>query len=179
MEQRPNARLFGGSMFKFNDIQTGRQLVDDEVIRINHIMKSRAHRYVAAFDKDWLYPERQTRLPRWDRLTADHLLMPDPRSVSFASEFIVGYKDRPPLVMDEYGRRPVDPAYRDGPARDRERDALHAFQGEYARMHGPTRRGKSASFRGDRDVDDPESHQYHLSLERLKPKRRKRSRGRR
>lgn len=172
---RPNPRLFRGTLFNFTDIQTGRLLDEHEVTRINHIIKTRAHRYVAAAEKDWLFPEAHGPIPRWDRLTDDHLLMPDPRAVPFANEFIVGYNRGPPLVMDEYGRRPGDPQYRDPTSSRREWDAFLAFQGEYARLHGPKRRGRCMSTSGECDVDDPEYHRYHLSLERLKPKRAKRS----
>ena len=177
-KSRPNPRLFDSTMFSFTDIQTGRLLADDEVIRINHIIKIRAHRYVAAFEKDWLYPECQATLPRWDRLTDDHLLMPDPRSVSFTDEIVVGNNQGAFFAMDAYGRRPGNPAYRDARARNQEWDTFLAFQGEYARLHGPKRRGKVMSFGGDPDFDDADYHKYHLSLERFKPKRTNNSRKR-
>ena len=176
---RPNPGLFRGAMFGFNDVQTGRTLTDDEVTRINHIIKSRARRYVAGYEKDWLFPERLAGLPRWDRLTDDHLLMPDPRAVPFASQFIMGSSDHPPVVTDEYGRHPADPAYHDERSRDRERDSFRAFQGEYARLHGPARRGNSMSPGGDSHIDDSEYHRHLLSLERFKPKRRNAARRRR
>jgi len=38
--------------------ETMRHLTEQEVREINFIVKARAHRYVAAADKEGLYPER-------------------------------------------------------------------------------------------------------------------------
>jgi hypothetical protein len=70
-------------MFKFTDIQTGRQLNDTEVNQINFIIKRRAYRYIAAADETWLYPETHIPSEHWRKLSDRYLLMPDPRSVSY------------------------------------------------------------------------------------------------
>ena len=45
---------------------------------INYIIKTRAYRYVAAVEKDWLFPESRIGTKRWDKLGNGYLLMPDP-----------------------------------------------------------------------------------------------------
>jgi len=56
-EFRENSRYYDQTMKHVGDIQYGRELEEDEVLRINHILKQRATRYIAAVDRDWLYPE--------------------------------------------------------------------------------------------------------------------------
>ena len=169
---RPNPNPFRPAMFNFMQIQTGRVLTDIEVFEINHIIKSRAYRYIAAIEKDWLYPERQLRGTRWDRLGRGYLLMPDPRSVTFSSEIIIGYDHRPADRFDEYGRRPLQPGFGDEARRKREMETFHAFQGEFARVFGPKRRGRAFEFGAvDRAEDSPDYHAYHLRLEgKFKPR---------
>jgi hypothetical protein len=100
---RPNSQLFRQTMFNFTQIQTGRMLTDEEVNEINFIIKSRAYRYVAGAEKEWLYPENKFPNGRWDQLGDGYLLMPDPRSVSFGGEMVIGYKSGASDVFDEYG----------------------------------------------------------------------------
>ena len=90
--------------------------------------------------------------------------MPDPRSVSFSGEIIIGYKDKADF-FDAYGRKPWQADYDDKLQRDREWETFHAFQGEYARLFGPIRRGSSFVFGQLTDKDSEESHKYHLRLE--------------
>src|SRR4051794_13869302 len=48
LEPRANPDLFRGAMFNFLEIQTRRQLSEQEVREVNLIIKSRAYRYIAA-----------------------------------------------------------------------------------------------------------------------------------
>src|ERR1019366_1023698 len=57
LAMRTNAKSFQLAMFKFTDIQIGRTLSENEVKRINHIMKQAATKYIAAGCEEWLYPE--------------------------------------------------------------------------------------------------------------------------
>lgn len=164
---RPNPNPFRAAMFKFTDIQVGRSLSEQEVTEINYIIKSRAYRYIAALDKSWLFPEQKTGFRRWDCFGQDYLLMPDPRSVTFSSEIIIGYKDNRADFFDAYGRKPWHSNYDDKTQHDREWETFHAFQGEFARRFGPRRRGISFEFhRLTRGVDSEEYHAYHLGLEK-------------
>jgi len=174
---RPNPALFRDAMFNFQTIQTKRILSIDEVREINLVIKERAFRYLAAAEEDWLYPERYGRTA-WDRLGRGYLFMSDPRSVTFTTEIMVGYGRGRSDAWDPYGRRPGDPEFRSGVESDSEFISLHAFQGEFARVFGPKRRGRAFGFgKLDNELDSPEFHAYHLKQEANKPRNRVTLRG--
>lgn len=100
---RENARYFGNAMFDIRKIQRRREISEQEVLSINHILKAMAYRYVAAPRKEWLYPELGLKEKNWSRLSGEHFLMPDPRLVSFTTGMIVGYKDGTAWGHNEYG----------------------------------------------------------------------------
>ena len=177
MRARPNPHLFRGAMFNFTSIQTGRELDDDEVDKINLIIKTRARRYVAAFEKDWLYPESRVEAQSWDKLTYPYLLMPDPRAVNFSTEIIIGYKGGHSDAFDEYGHKPWQKGFTDKRRERQEWETFHAFESEYARLFGSRRRGQAFSFmRLDEEEDSPE---YHASLLAAESRYRKGNRRRR
>jgi len=164
---RPNFHPFRNAVFNFTHIQTGRSLTDVEVNEINYVIKNRAYRYVAAAKKEWLYPENKIPSQRWDELGQGYLFMPDPRSVTFSSKIIFGYDNERSDLFDEYGRKPWQPDYDNKSERDKEWETFHAFQGEFARVFGPKRRGKSFEHgQLDNEEDSPDYHAYHLGLEK-------------
>jgi len=166
LKPRPNPNLFRPAMFNFMQIQTGRKLSDIEVNEINFVVKMRSYRYIAAAKKDWLYPEKMIPTQYWNKLGNGYLFMPDPRSVSFSSEIVIGYKDKRADWFDAYGRKPWQSGYDDKKQHEEEWETFHAFQGEYARVFGPKRRGLSYEFgRLDNEEDSPDYHAYHLKLE--------------
>jgi hypothetical protein len=174
---RPNTSPFRTTVFNFTGIQTGRQLDDVEVNQINFIMKRRAHRYIAAAQKEWLYPERKIPSEHWRKLDERYLLMPDPRCLALGGEIAIGFRGGGGAIFDEYGRRPWQEGYRREVDKVESR-SLYAFQGEFARLFGPRRRGTSDDIGGrNEDVDSADYHQYHLDLERrylparVKPRR--------
>ena len=171
LESRPNPNLFRGAVFSFIDIQTGRMLSETEVNEINFIIKKRAYRYVAAGEEEWLYPERKMSTRNWSKLGRGYLLFPEPRSVDFSNEVILGYDDGT-YRFDEYGRRPWQPDYGSKDRRDEEWKTFRAFQGEYARVFGPQRRGMKQDIAGHRISEDgPDYHAHLLSMEReFRPK---------
>lgn len=169
---RPNPTLTRETIFSFLDIQAGRQLSDAEVIEINYIIKRRAKRYVAAAKKEWLYPETSISRRNWKKLGGGYLLFPDPRAVLFSSQTMMGYSDGSVVTFDEYGRRPAQAGFHNEARRDEEFRTFQAFQGEYARVFGPKRRGTSF-HPGIADIseDSPDSHAMNLEAEkRFKPK---------
>jgi hypothetical protein len=154
-------------MFNFLEIQTGRELSEVEVNQINYIIKKRAYRYIAAVKEEWLHPEGKIPSEHWSKVNDGYFLMPDPRSMTFGGEILIGYKDGQSAAFDEYGRRPWQKGYRDQTRSDREWETFHRFQGEFARLMGPKRRGVSFEMGGRaRTEDEPWFHQYHLDLER-------------
>src|SRR5208337_3956859 len=164
---RPNADPFRSAMFNFMDIQTLRYLNEQEVREINFIIKSRAYRYIGAAEEEWLYPEKYVTKSDWYRYGNGYLLMPDPRSVRYGSEIIIGHSDGTSSSFDEYGHRPWQEGYR-GRNHGVSDDwyTFHRFQGEFARLFGPYRRGRAFFGHVDKECDDDEFHQYHLGLEK-------------
>jgi hypothetical protein len=154
-------------MFNFQSIQTGRMLTEPELFAVNYIIKSRAYRYIASTDRDWLFPERSLKSTHWSKFAKEWLLMPDPRGVSFGREIIIGYEGGRSSMFDEYGRRPWENEFKDKRRSRKEWDTFQRFQGEFASCFGPKRRGRSFEWgRPDKEEDDPEFHSYHLSLAR-------------
>lgn len=164
---RPNPNPLRNTIFKFTDIQTLRNLSEQEVREINFIIKSRAYKYIGAANEEWLYPERHTSKSQWYTFGSGYLLMPDPRSIHLGGEILWGNADGTGGAMDEYGRNPWDKDYgREGKTHE-EAASLYRFQGEFARLFGPYRRGRTFNFMhldDERDTDD--FHQYHLGLEK-------------
>lgn len=164
---RPNPRLFRTAMFDFTGIQTGRQLEEIEVKQINYITKRRSLRYVAAAQEDWLYPERDLPTTHWRKFDDRYLFMPDPRDLHLGGEIMIGYGDGRSAAFDEFGRRPWQADYKKSDQSGEEERTLYGFQGEFARLFGPKRRGQSERFGGPRrEVDRDDFHQYHLDLEK-------------
>ena len=179
IKPRPNPKLFRSAMFNFTQIQTGRMLSETEVTEINFIIKKRAYRYIAATEKDWLYPEEKIPTQYWNKLGNGYLLMPDPRSVTFSSESIIGYSNNRADSFDAYGRKPWQAGYDDKTLHDKEWETFNAFQGEFARVFGPKRRGLAFEYGHlDKEEDSPDFHAYHLRLEQQYKKHRFKSKRR-
>jgi hypothetical protein len=117
---RVNARSFATTMFDLRSIQTNRELEEDEVRRINFILKRRATPYIAAAEEEWLYPERACSTKHWSKLDTDWFLFPNLYSVSFSGGVALGYKNGGSWVADEYGRTPRHRDYNDEAQRDQE-----------------------------------------------------------
>jgi uncharacterized protein DUF4238 len=164
---RPNPTPLRSAMFKYTDIQILRHLEEQEVLEINFIIKSRAYRYIAATEEEWLYPEIFISKSQWNVYGGGYLLMPDPRPVNAGGEIMWGNKDGVVGSIDSYGRRPWQKDYNKENNSHEEFKALHRFKGEFARLFGPYRRGRSFQIgKLDPEKDDEEYHNYHLSLEK-------------
>lgn len=102
----------------------------------------------------------------WSKFGQGYLLMPDPRAVSVGGTVMWGGGRRGPGALDDYGRPPGHPDFeRESKSHD-EAPTLYRFQGEFARLFGPNRRGRSLDL-GERlhERDSDEMHAYYLSLE--------------
>jgi hypothetical protein len=165
---RPNPRMFRGAIMNFTNIQTLRHLTEQEVREINFIIKSRAYRYIGAAEEVWLYPEKYVTKSDWNRYGQGYLLMPDPRSVRYGGMIIMGFKDGTSAAYDEYGRKPWEDGYRSGSQGvDRDWHTFRRFQGEFARLFGPSRRGRAfEAFCLDDERDNEDVHKDYLSLEK-------------
>lgn len=174
MSLRPNPNPFRSAIFKFTEIQTLRDLSEQEVREVNFIIKSRALRYIAAEKEEWLYPDRHISKSNWNVYGYGYLLMPDPRAVHLGGEIVWGGGPGPGGAMDEYGRVPGEKDYGKESKSLEEAGTLHRFQGEFSRLLGPYRRGRTFNFmRLDPESDSDQFHQYHLDLETKYKRRRK------
>jgi hypothetical protein len=151
---RANARWFGQTMKYALDTQFGRELQEDEVLRVNFILKKRAARYIAAAEEEWLYPERHVSERKWPMLDGDWFLFPHLYKVSFSTGIMVGYGDGSAFAMDEYGRNPGHRDFENRNQRDREWKTFHQARKQWAKK----RRGCSMShverFHGEDEVGD-------------------------
>lgn len=163
VERRPNPNPWRSAIFAFTDIQTLRFLTEQEVQEINFIIKSRALRYVAAGREEWLYPERSVSKSQWHEFGHGYLLMPDPRAIHLGGEILIGYEGGRVAAFDEYGRRPWQPGYGQECRSLEEGKTLGRFKGEFAKLFGPQRRGRSFEFGHlDPERDSDELHEHHL-----------------
>ncbi|PMQ06543.1 hypothetical protein DyAD56_03540 [Dyella sp. AD56] len=105
---RENPRYMADAMFDLRKVQRGRTIGEEQVICINHVLKTQARRYIAAAQEDWLYPEQRVGKTIWPKLGGPHFLMPDPRKVSFTTGFVVGFEGGGHWGANEYGHRNID-----------------------------------------------------------------------
>jgi hypothetical protein len=150
---RVNARAYQSTVRHLLDTQFGRELEENEVLRINYILKKRATRYIAAAEEEWLYPERHVVTANWSKLDDDWFLFPHLYKVPFTREILMGWQDGSAWAMDEYGRNPGNPRYKDEELHRKERITHEESKLEWARK----RAGKSVAhvdeFRADKVHD--------------------------
>jgi len=154
---RTNARSFQLAMFKFTDIQIGRILSENEVKRINHIIKQAATKYIAAGCEEWLYPEAGNPTFAWANLDRDWFLMPNPWRVPFTSKIVWGNNDGSAWSLDAYGRDPRNPKYDDRKQHDREWVSTQLAKQEWAKKRGTAPRSRTLQIRDeihDKLIDD-------------------------
>ncbi|MCP1247304.1 DUF4238 domain-containing protein [Acetobacter cerevisiae] len=102
LEKRTFARNFRQSIVRTDRIIRKRRLTDIEVSGINHVMKARAQRHIAAGRQEWLYPEK-TVTGSWSDL-APMLLPPHDELWKFGGETFVGFRDGSVSYQDTFGR---------------------------------------------------------------------------
>ncbi|HTE41869.1 MAG TPA: DUF4238 domain-containing protein, partial [Steroidobacteraceae bacterium] len=98
---RQNARFFGQTLARTDAMIRTRFLTSEEVSSINQVIKARARRYVAAYEKDWLYPEAGAH-DEWQSVAKT--LLPRDELWHFGGEIYVGYKDGSTQYQDAFGR---------------------------------------------------------------------------
>lgn len=98
---RTHARYRGQSMVRTDAFIRTRKLSRSEVISINLLLKSRARRYVAASNQEWLYPEKSFS-GTWKSLA--QVLLPKDELWQFGGEIFAGYKDGSSHYQDAFGR---------------------------------------------------------------------------
>jgi hypothetical protein len=98
---RTHARFRGQSLVRTDAFIRKRRLSRDEVITINHLLKSRARRYVSAPNREWLYPERLF-VGEWKDIA--EVLLPRDDLWQFGGEIYVGHTDGSTQYQDAFGR---------------------------------------------------------------------------
>lgn len=105
---RTNPRAYDTTLIKLLDIVKDRYLKEKEVLGINYILKNRAHKYIAAAEEEWLYPERYLKRNDWSKF--DSIFYPDTIPLSIkgtGGQIYVGGKDNKLIYsQDEFGRKP-------------------------------------------------------------------------
>ena len=102
LDKRTNPRYFAPSFVRTDAFIRCRSLMDSEVEQINFIVKSRAKRYVAAHEKDWLFPENRVSTS-WPNL---NLVLRPPKEElhRFGGEILFECKDGSVHYQDAFGR---------------------------------------------------------------------------
>ncbi len=109
LEKRTYAQNFRRSLVRTDHFIDSRKLTAREVSVINNILKNRARRFIAAGEKEWLFPENAT-----DDEWADfrHVLMPPGDTLKYpGGEMYVGYEDGHSDFQDAFGRRNPENKY--------------------------------------------------------------------
>lgn len=102
LELRTNAVKNRSSLVMTINFINSRKLTDDEVIKINHIIKSRRKDSVAAGTEEWLYPEKNINC-EWHELR-DVLLPPENKLFHFGGEMFASFEGGAVHYQDAYGR---------------------------------------------------------------------------
>jgi hypothetical protein len=98
---RQNARFFGQTIARTDAAIRTRFLTSEEVSSINRVLKARARKYIAAYEKEWLHPDTTTG-NHWG--AAAEILLPRDELWRFGGEIYIGYKDGSTQYQDPFGR---------------------------------------------------------------------------
>ena len=102
LERRTFARQVRQSFVRTDKFIKERTLGDDEVIAINHVLKSRVKRFIAAGSKDWLWPEKSFG-GDWQDIK-EILQPPEGELWQYGGETFIGYEDGSVHYQDAFGR---------------------------------------------------------------------------
>ena len=99
---RQNARYSGSTIVRTNAMIRSRSLSRDEVLSINSLLKARSRRFLAAYEREWLFPEEAGTVA-WEDI-GKVLLPPSDGLWDFGGEIFVGHKDGSTSYRDPFGR---------------------------------------------------------------------------
>ncbi|TKT72587.1 DUF4238 domain-containing protein [Afipia massiliensis] len=102
LEKRTFARNYRQSIIRTDAFIRTRKLSNQEVTRINYVLKARARRYIGAGRKEWLYPENSISEP-WGELRKT-LLPPKDGLWNFGGEMFAKFENGHVHYQDEFGR---------------------------------------------------------------------------
>lgn len=115
---RLNARYHGQTLARTDAMIRARMLTSQEVAAINSLLKSRARRYLAAYDEEWLFPEDTTDTTpvAWEQI-GKLLLPPRDMLLGFGGDIYIGYKDGSTGYQDAFGRTDISHKFLKKPLR--------------------------------------------------------------
>ncbi|MBN1787006.1 MAG: DUF4238 domain-containing protein [Sedimentisphaerales bacterium] len=102
LKERINVRYHDKTIFKYDNVIYGRNLSAKEVSGINFIIKKSANRYIAAYEKEWLYPEDIIGDANWGEL--NKILFPPKSKIVLTQGIAIGHKDGSIESQDQFGR---------------------------------------------------------------------------
>lgn len=102
LEKKTFPRNFRQSLTRVDAFIRTRKLTGQEVAQVNFVIKSRARRYIAAGQKEWLYPEKTVK-PPWGELRKV-FVPPKDGLFHFGGEMFVRYESGDVHYQDEFGR---------------------------------------------------------------------------
>lgn len=137
-QQILNPRVSGPGLISMFDIIRCRKMTDTDVIKVNFIIKNRADKYICASNKEFLYPEKMNKHIDWNNIGKNDFLLPDPRDLSFSTQWVIGNDDGFVCGGNEYGQ-PFDND-KTIVCRDKENAVLQERRLYYDRRYGPLNR---------------------------------------
>lgn len=137
-QQILNPRVSGPGLISMFDIIRCRKMTDTDVIKVNFIIKNRADKYICASNKEFLYPEKMNKRIDWNNIGKNDFLLPDPRDLSFSTQWVIGNDDGFVCGGNEYGQ-PFDND-KTIVCRDKENAVLQERRLYYDRRYGPLNR---------------------------------------
>ena len=102
LAQRQSARYTGSTLVRTNSMIRTRSITPNEVVLVNTLLKARSRRFLAAYEREWLFPERSNTVP-WKDI-GKVLLPPSDELWDFGGEIFVGHKDGSTSYRDPFGR---------------------------------------------------------------------------
>ncbi|MDR0646052.1 MAG: DUF4238 domain-containing protein [Elusimicrobiota bacterium] len=111
LQRRINARIYNGNPFlvpeKLKNYDgpmraTTKELRDNEVIAVNHLIKGRAHKFITSYNKKDLFPEKL--LKDTDVANIENIVLPDPNMVVGVGDSYLRTTSGKYLRVDPYGR---------------------------------------------------------------------------
>jgi len=103
---RTNPRYFDETIINYSDIIREREFNEQQVLSINYILKQRANKYIAAANKDWLYPENHLKKTDWRALDSIFVSNSTKLFGTDRETFIGGKDGKLIATQDEFGRKP-------------------------------------------------------------------------
>ncbi|MFW1508622.1 DUF4238 domain-containing protein [Vibrio parahaemolyticus] len=121
---RTNARYFDQTIINYSDFIREREFSEQQVIVVNHILKSRAHKYIAAAKKEWLYPEKYLKKKDWGKLDKVFVSKSTKLLGRDSEIFIGGEGGKLMATQDEFGCRPQSSG--EWKAKEQQMQKMHA-----------------------------------------------------